>query len=161
MEAMLKAFGEGKLSIADDLVFPAENGGPLVADAILRSYLEPALTHAGLRKFTVHDLRHTYATTMILSGASLAYVQKQLGHASIQVTIDTYGHLEVGGPNTALADRLDAPVQTNANQAQTPENDETIDGMEATEMTEVSQVAAGAALTVPPCTCGQVRPSLS
>jgi integrase/recombinase XerD len=40
-----------------------------------------------------HLLRHTHATEMILNGMSMAMVQKRLGHASIQTTIDTYTHL--------------------------------------------------------------------
>jgi integrase len=40
---------------------------------------------------TPHSLRHTYGSLMVSSGASLAYVQQQLGHASITMTVDTYG----------------------------------------------------------------------
>ncbi|MBI3781600.1 MAG: tyrosine-type recombinase/integrase [candidate division NC10 bacterium] len=40
-----------------------------------------------------HALRHTYASLLIQPGVSLAFVQKQLGHASIQTTVDVYGHL--------------------------------------------------------------------
>lgn len=40
-----------------------------------------------------HLLRHTHATELIRAGWNLAYVQKRLGHASIQTTIDTYVHL--------------------------------------------------------------------
>jgi hypothetical protein len=41
------------------------------------------------------------------NGESLAYVRDQLGHSSIQVTVDIYGHL-VPGANRAAVDRLDA-----------------------------------------------------
>lgn len=47
---------------------------------------------AGLRPRNPHDLRHTYATTLLMAGVSPAYVQKQLGHHSISMTVDTYGH---------------------------------------------------------------------
>lgn len=40
-----------------------------------------------------HMLRHTHATELIREGMSMAYVQKRLGHASIQTTIDTYVHV--------------------------------------------------------------------
>jgi hypothetical protein len=36
-------------------------------------------------------LRHTFASPLLQQGASPAYVQRQLGHASIQLTVDTYG----------------------------------------------------------------------
>jgi integrase len=55
-----------------------------------------------------HDLRHTYASLLIAQGESLAYVRDQLGHSSIQVTVDVYGHL-VPGSNRSAVDRLDDP----------------------------------------------------
>lgn len=57
--------------------------------------------------FSPHSLRHTYASLMLQQGESPAYVQRQLGHASIQLTVDTYGKwLPMG--NKAAVDRLDA-----------------------------------------------------
>ena len=46
----------------------------------------------GLRARNPHDLRHTYATRLLMAHQSPAYVQKQLGHHSIAMTVDTYGH---------------------------------------------------------------------
>ena len=40
-----------------------------------------------------HLLRHSHATELLRSGMNVAYVQKRLGHASIQTTINTYCHL--------------------------------------------------------------------
>ena len=65
------------------------------------------LEKAELRRIRLHDLRQTYASLLIQQGESLAYVQEQLGHSSIQVTVDTYGHL-IPGANRAAVDRLDA-----------------------------------------------------
>lgn len=42
---------------------------------------------------TPHMFRHTHATELIRGGMEMSYVQKRLGHASIQTTIDTYTHL--------------------------------------------------------------------
>jgi len=51
---------------------------------------------------------HTYASLLIQQGESPAYVQRQLGHASIKLTVDTYGKwLPMG--NKAAVDRLDGP----------------------------------------------------
>jgi integrase len=47
----------------------------------------------GLRKVRFHDLRHTFGSLLIQAGVSPAHVQKQMGHRSIQITIDVYGHL--------------------------------------------------------------------
>ena len=73
----------------------------------------------GLRRFRIHDLRHTFASLLIQDGASLAYVKEQLGHSTIAVTVDLYGHL-VPSANIAFVDRLDAKTspQQNATQAQ-------------------------------------------
>jgi site-specific recombinase XerD len=40
-----------------------------------------------------YDLRHTAASLLIREGASVKAVQKQLGHATASITLDTYGHL--------------------------------------------------------------------
>lgn len=67
----------------------------------------PCLEHAGLRRIRFHDLRHTFGSLLNQDGASLAYVKEQMGHSSIQVTVDTYGHL-LPGANIAWVDRLDS-----------------------------------------------------
>ena len=59
---------------------------------VKRQFL-PTLKRAGLRHVTFHSLRHSYAAMLIESGENLKYIQRQLGHASIRVTLDTYGHL--------------------------------------------------------------------
>jgi integrase len=63
----------------------------------------------GMRKIRIHDLRHTFASLLIQQGESLAYVKEQMGHHSIRVTVDVYGHLVPGG-NKAAVDRLDDAV---------------------------------------------------
>jgi integrase len=47
---------------------------------------------AKLRRVRIHDLRHSYATIRISAGHSIAYVSRQLGHASIKITVDTSYH---------------------------------------------------------------------
>ncbi|HKA53823.1 MAG TPA: site-specific integrase [Candidatus Binatia bacterium] len=66
------------------------------------------LEKAGLRRIRIHDLRHTFASLLIQQGESLAYVKEQMGHHSIRVTVDMYGHLVPGG-NKAAVDRLHEP----------------------------------------------------
>ena len=64
---------------------------------------------AGLRVTRVHDLRHSYATIQLYEHhAPIQYVSEQLGHSSIKITVDTYGHPRQG-TSIALADRLDSP----------------------------------------------------
>jgi integrase len=61
---------------------------------------------AGLRRIRFHDLRHTFASRLLQNGESPAYVKEQMGHHSIKVTVDIYGHL-VPGANRDAVDRLD------------------------------------------------------
>ena len=58
--------------------------------------MEPALEKAGLRRFRFHDLRRTFGSLFIQDGASLPYVKDQMGHSSIQITVDTNEHLIPG-----------------------------------------------------------------
>jgi hypothetical protein len=62
-----------------------------------------ALEKAGLRRIRIHDLRHIFASLLIQNGESLAYVRDQLVHHSIQITVDTYGHLVPGANKQAVA----------------------------------------------------------
>lgn len=62
-----------------------------------------------MRQVHPHVLRHTYASLLIRQGESLAYVRDEFGEASIQITVDTYGHLVPGGNHSAV-DRRDQPA---------------------------------------------------
>ncbi len=57
-----------------------------------------------------HVLRHTFASLLIFRGFDLAYVKDQLGHKSIRITVDTYGHLVQGGSNRAVDSLDDVPA---------------------------------------------------
>jgi integrase len=56
--------------------------------------------------FSPHCLRHTFASLLLQQGESPADVQRQLGHASIQLTVDTYGKWLLIG-NKPAVNRLD------------------------------------------------------
>ena len=119
-ERMVEAFLNGNPSIADQLVFPSAVGTPIKPDNIVPRYMQPALDRAGLRTFRFHDLRHSFGSHLIQQGASLTYVKEQMGHSSIQITVDTYGHL-IPVADISWVDRLGAKTtpQTDANQTQT------------------------------------------
>ena len=116
---MLKAFMNGQPSIADELVFPSKAGTVLDPSNLFHYHFLPCLEHAGLRRFRFHDLRHTFGSLLIQDGASLAYVRDQMGHSSIQITVDVYGHL-IPGANINWVDGLDRKTtsQQNATPAQ-------------------------------------------
>src|SRR5215510_3306283 len=52
------------------------------------------LEKAGLHLWLFNDLRHTFASLLLTNGAPIAYVSEEMGHASIQLTVKLYGHLQ-------------------------------------------------------------------
>jgi len=131
-QRLLKAFAAGKNDISDEFVFLGPDGGILDPDNFYHRYFLPVLAKSGIRKIRLHDLRHTFGSLLIQIGASIVYVKEQMGHSSIKVTADTYGHL-IPSANVSFIDRLDVvpektperPQEKDANPAQMPENSET------------------------------------
>ena len=69
---------------------------------------KPALEEAGLpADVRIHDLRHSSASLLISQGVHPRAVQAHLGHSSIAVTMDRYGHL-FPSEFEAIADKLEA-----------------------------------------------------
>ncbi len=66
------------------------------------------VVHGALRTRSPHDLSHTYATILLMTHISPAYVQKQLGHHSISMAVDIYGHW-IPGEGRELLDRVLRP----------------------------------------------------
>jgi integrase len=75
------------------LVFPTPNGSVSRKDNFMSRIFRPAIRRANMTPLRFHDLRHTYAALMIAAGAHPKLLQAQLGHTSINVTLNTYGHL--------------------------------------------------------------------
>jgi integrase len=71
-----------------------------------RTVFKRVLAKAGIREIRVHDTRHTFASILLSDGASPVYVKEQLGHTSIQMTVDIYGHL-IPSSNRESVNRLD------------------------------------------------------
>ena len=65
----------------------------------------------GLKGIRLHDTRHTHASLMLKQGVHPKIVQERLGHASIQITLDTYSHV-APGLQQAAANRFDDIVLT-------------------------------------------------
>ena len=89
-------------------VFCNEKGQPLNQNRIRLKFF-CLLKGAGVRQVRFHDLRHSFASLLLQNGESPVYVKDQMGHSSIQVTVDLYGHL-IPGRNKQAVDRLDTPV---------------------------------------------------
>jgi len=77
----------------EGLVFPRANGEFIDPDYFDDSIFAPVKKAADLTSIRFHDLRHFFASLLISQGFSPKYVCDQMGHSSIQVTFDTYGHL--------------------------------------------------------------------
>ena len=72
-----------------------------------KRHFKPAVARAGLQDGTrFHDLRHSYAAMLISKGAHPRSIMERLGHSTITVTLDTYGHL-FPGLEAVLDDELD------------------------------------------------------
>lgn len=100
LEAQLRAGSEWQ---DNGLVFATGKGTPLEAQNIVNRFFKPLLKRAGPPNIRWHDLRHTYATLLLARGTHPTYVQKSLGHASVQLTLDRYSHwMPSMGRNTAL-----------------------------------------------------------
>ena len=97
-----------------EFVFCSAERTPMDADNFRHREFPKALRRAGLRRMRFHDLRHTYASLLIAQGAHPKYIQAQLGHASIQTTLDRYGHL-MPDVHQAEARKLDRLVFGDAN----------------------------------------------
>lgn len=76
----------------DGLVFTNTAGNPLISSSFHTHVFGPALARVGLR-CRWHDLRHTSVALAIAAGAHPKAIQHRMGHSSINVTLDRYGHL--------------------------------------------------------------------
>jgi integrase len=75
---------------ADGPVFCSAEGGWLRKPNFQRRVFRPLQKAANLPTIRFHDLRHTAATLMLLNDVNVKVVSERLGHASIQLTLDTY-----------------------------------------------------------------------
>ena len=77
----------------DGLVFLDAEGRPVLRNTFLKTW-RAAVSRAGVDgSLSLHDLRHAYASALIVAGESVKVIQARMGHASAMVTLDVYGHL--------------------------------------------------------------------
>lgn len=97
-----------KLSMAQGRL-PSPNLFLGITQRMIQRAMHRACKAARLRVRNPHDLRHTYATLLLMDHYSPAYVQKQLGHSSISITVDIYGHWIPGEGKRDLSKTLRGP----------------------------------------------------
>lgn len=91
----------------DEFVFASSKNTPVRHSNFYTRHFKPAAQRAGLPDgLRFHDLRHSYAAILIDQGAHPRAIMERLGHSSIQVTLNTYGHL-FPELEAYLTDRLD------------------------------------------------------
>ncbi len=105
-----KTFLEQKLkSGSSEFVFLSSNGNPYKRHDSLKQAFEGACKRARIKGLRFHDLRHTAATRMIESGASIVAVSKILGHSNLTMTM-RYAH-----PDNSLKEAVEKLVNFNLN----------------------------------------------
>lgn len=93
----------------DDLVF-GDGGKPRRHNTFYLNVFKPAVSAAGLPPETrFHDLRHTYASLMIAAGVNPKRLSVWMGHTTVSLTMDRYGHLYDDEPAPLVLDKLCAP----------------------------------------------------
>jgi len=92
----------GKELTLDYLVFAYPDGRPLDPSVLSHEFARIA-KQAGLERVRFHDLRHTFASLMLLRGGKPKVISEALGHASVAFTMDTYSHIIEGMQSDAMA----------------------------------------------------------
>jgi integrase len=82
-----------------------EEGQPVDMKNFYNRVFLRACDKAKIRRRRVHDTRHTFASILLMNGESPAYVKDQLGHTSIKMTVDIYGHW-IPGSNRQAVNKL-------------------------------------------------------
>jgi integrase len=92
----------GRLLKPDDLVFSNGEGKPIDPYVLSHNFAR-IVKRADLKNMRFHDLRHTFASLMLLMGAKPKVISEALGHSSVAFTMDTYSHIIEGMQSEAMA----------------------------------------------------------
>ena len=102
LEYMDRRTGHTSKLVMRDLVFINYRTGAPAKNSSYDAHLYKLCDEAGIERFCMHALRHTYATRAIESGMQPKVLQKLLGHASIKTTMDRYVHVTDDSMNLAV-----------------------------------------------------------
>lgn len=96
------------LPLGRDLLFRTELGTPVDPDNF-RNITYRVTADAGIGRWSPHQLRHSAASLLLAQGVPLKVVSEVLGHSSIRVTADVYGHL-IDDAKAEAADAIEAAL---------------------------------------------------
>ena len=102
LEYVDRRTGEKNTMFMHDLVFVNWRTGEPAKNSSYDTHLYKLCDEAGINRFCMHALRHTYATRAIESGMQPKVLQKLLGHASIKTTMDRYVHVTTDSLDQAV-----------------------------------------------------------
>ena len=107
LEERLRA---GSAYVDAGLVFASGLGGTPVEAGTIRRLWTRVVAEAGIGQVRLHDLRHAHASLLLRQGVHPKVVSERLGHASVNITLDTYSHV-LPGLQSAAALALDAALE--------------------------------------------------
>jgi integrase len=116
--------GRSTRTTPDDFVFPNRRGEPLRESKLLERVLQPAAVRAGLGRVTWHQFRHVHSSLLNDLGVPVKIAQEQLGHASVQTTLNIYTHV-VDASHRRAIEQLEArlfPIVPKSQEADDSEN---------------------------------------
>jgi len=99
---LVRAYFEGRRLSLPPMLFPSTQGTYLDVRNLRRMF-SAICSQAGIEGFALYDLRHTYASLMLMRGADPRWVQRQLGHESLTTTLRYYAHWIPGEANESYA----------------------------------------------------------
>ena len=92
---MVQSLELGPLWQETGFVFTKPNRSPIDPEKVTKACAK-VVKAAGLKGVRLHDLRHTHASLMLKAGVNPKVVSKRLGHASVNITLNTYSHVLPG-----------------------------------------------------------------
>ncbi|MCL6455098.1 MAG: site-specific integrase [Alicyclobacillus sp.] len=98
-----------------DTILSTASGAPLSQNT-LNTVWQRLLPTIDVPKIRFHDLRHTHASLLLQQGVHPKIVSERLGHATVQITLDTYSHV-LPGMQKSAANQLDQVLRSTRNSA--------------------------------------------
>ncbi len=94
MENALRGLQTFRYRRSGGWVFASRKGTAIEGTTLFRVWtrIRERLAERNIRTFTMHSLRHTFATLSLESGKSVKWVSQQLGHRDASLTLNIYAH---------------------------------------------------------------------